>query len=194
MVLACDIKFDEGRVRTLVLLPNGLYLAPDERLADADFSLIWCRDCGRLTAGEWLEPAEFLESQIAACESENPTPEMSFLYGKDVTARKQAAESCRRKLGALRSRTAPPRCIDCSGTEIEFIDDRHAVLPPTGERFDVSAVFANTSIDNRLTILSVDGFVLGEIARLDVQGIRIDCTYSYSALLSMLAEAGIEVP
>ena len=191
MVLAADIKIDGSDELKFVLLPNGLYLMPEDQLADATFSLIWCDNCSDLQAGEWFDTPENVEAMIAAAESGNLRNDLQFLYARDEDMLKRSLIGWRQTLRFLLSRKLPARCIGCGGTNIQQINKSQSTLPTTRQQFTVSNVFASTSIDHRLTILSLDGVMLGEIGRYDVNGNRIDATYSYDILMEILNDASI---
>lgn len=191
MVLATDIAIDGVDEGKCVLFPNALYVLPSQQTADALFTLVWCDDCGDLTAGECLDDPSRVQTMINDIQRGHLPDVWRVLFDSD-SAIQLELQRLKQTQRFLRLRETPRRCLRCAGTRIGDVEtDGDAGVLPNGSTFTANRFFANTSICNRLTILDLGGKAIGEIGRYDINGNCIDCTYPLNVLAEILEDAGI---
>ncbi len=191
MVLACDITIDGKEGALVVLLPNALYLLPDERLANVSTDLIWCNSCGNFVAGESIDSRESLEASLAqAMVGELPAP-YDFIFKDDPIQIEKYRESLRRTLHWMNQRKSPARCLTCRSTEIRDVSSarNEAFIDALGRVVTYSFVFASTAIDDRLSLYDLECNYLGEISRICPETTNfIDDGYAYDKIVAMLEQ------
>lgn len=189
MVLAWELTIAGEAHPTFVLPPNALYLLPDRSLAPVHSDLVWCHACDGFRAGEFIEPRQFVQSQLAQI-AEGELPEyFRFIYQEDASLWARHCDSLRRRLHWMTLRRAPPKCLDCGGLEISPVTS-----PPGDELADrlgrvvkCSQVLASTSIDHLLSLYTAEGDLLGEISRICPETTDfIDDGYGYDRVVDML--------
>lgn len=191
MVLACDITIDGKQDALVVLLPNALYLLPDERLANVSTALIWCNSCGDFVAGERIDTRESLEALLAqATVGDLPAP-YNFIFEDDPIRIEKYRESLRRTLHWMNLRKSPARCLTCRSTEILDVSSvrNEGFIDALGRVVTYSFVFASTSIDHRLSLYDLECNYLGEISRICPETSDfIDDGYAYDKIVAMLEQ------
>jgi hypothetical protein len=191
MVACYGIKFDGQEDKTLVLIPNGVYMLPDERLAELVATLVWCDNCGTFNAGESIESASDIESRIAAAKrGVVPRVYQAVFAGAPKRLRREI-ECWERRLHWRRLRISPPKCLVCGSTRVVHVncDDPASLTTTVGKSFSAECAFASTSIDDRLSLFSSEGVFVGEISALDsTSHKRMDDSSPYASILERLQE------
>lgn len=191
MVLACDITINGQKDALIVLLPNALYLLPDETLADVSTGLVWCNSCGDFSAGERIETRESVETLLAQSTVGDLSEPYCFIFNDDPLQIDRHRESLKRTLHWMDLRQSPARCLHYYSSDIvqvssasdeEFIDG-------LGRTATYSHVFASTGIDHRLSLYDLECNHLGEISRICPETSKfIDDGYPYAKIIAMLAQ------
>lgn len=193
MALACNIEIEGQEASKCVLLPHALYLLPDRRAADASFELVWCDGCNELTAGELLDLPDSVKARLDAGKNGTLPREWKALVASDEDYLRRWLYGLQQTIAFLEIRKSLPRCLECGGKNIQpmYNEKSDMTTLPNGDRCTLSYSIASTSVCNRLKVLSLDGEVLGEIGRYDINGNKIDCQFPYRILMEIVEDAGI---
>ena len=140
-----------------IIRRNGLYLLPDQTIADVTQILSWCFSCNQFTDGELIRSPEEFQSILANCREEVPSPYIGVCETETMVDRfSQHIDRC---LNWRRFRTSPPRCLDCGGTNIKPIHQPAGTpfVDPLGRQVVWTDRVVCTDLDNQLFVFNENG-------------------------------------
>ncbi len=113
---------------------GNYYQLPDGSKLDVHGSLVWCRQCQAFLEAEWLQSVPEIEQAVVAYSDVNSAESQRVLQVSGVGDKagflaEQLAERTTR-LQWRRSRTSPPKCLECGTTDVADLGDGQEIASP----------------------------------------------------------------